>query len=1249
MFIGVRFVLIGFDPVIEAKIRSKLVSGGGVDVGEYGPSCTHVIVDNIVNDAFVCVAARNDGKTLVTGLWVDHSFDIGMPADANLILYRPVKDLNGIPGAKSLYVCLTGYQRQDREDIMKMVGMMGAQFSKPLVANKVTHLICYKFEGEKYELAKKMKIKFVNHRWLEDCLRVWKIVPEANYAKSGYKSEMMEAEAKDSEEETGEDYSNKQCEGSNVTGSPFGLISGTPRDSKSPMPTGEVLEFCQKNVLPKGLSNCAENITSDNRLLTTTVKDTRSDEAPNFHHVNIRGHGDFSCHSNGASFGDAVGGGTSIPFDTISNLTKECNEITSNSRTAARSPHSDAAKLVTVRYSRRTPRRSSVSTSAEPSGHAHEFSKGSLEGKKVNLGFGTSSLTVEQSKDNIDSDCGALYHQGGKTGTLPQKRELAVSSNDIRSPNEESHDPKVCASVSPSGGTLEGLEYESMIIGAPPTRTDPTPSDNKHHSNAIAYVNSVEKQRNGPSMKNSFSSNQISLNCGLPVLKTLTFNSTESPSNMRADGLPPEKTSGISMEALKSFNLASEPDIQDVQISRTADLPAEIKTELQKQLLDVKVSSPNIKTTVSEESKSPISLGIFKGVNDRLATKKVVGQKGLGSRPSTVKSNKLKCSFSFDKTAISNGAAVCPMMGIEGAQDEQTVAEKHNICWPTSAADVIMGEEIKGEKTKSLDDKTEASEEKDGDVLEKPLTEKLEMVKPTSYADTLTMDADRAPVEGGKGGDGHSSAMSVKKTDMCESRKAVSTVAGIKTYQKGKKGNGLREGKVGAELDKGIDNKKTEMHESTFKEEMAKEENHSPKKIKGNTLSSRYEIETSDKGKDREELGEGQGGSELEKSFSAEMTERGKSTADVVKKDSAKRKRHPSSKTNRKTVSTVNGIEMSDEGKSREETPKNIGVQKTELPKACPTGKTMAASKRKKSVDAEKENKPIRNEVPSLKLSKHGKTSKAPIRSNQMVGETDLNTFQAGGSCNIVKLEPVWFILSGHNLQRKEFQQVIRRLKGRVCRDSHHWSYQATHFIVPEPVRRTEKFFAAAASGRWILKTDYLTASNQAGKFLPEEPYEWYRSGLSEDGAINFEAPRKWRLLRKRTGHGAFYGMRVIIYGECIAPPLDTLKRVLKAGDGTILATAPPYTRFLKSGVDFAIVSPGISRIDSWVQEFLRHEIPCVLADYLVEYVCKPGYSLERHVLYNTHAWSEKSFANLLTRSEENIEALTGGGDDDLW
>ncbi|CAH1433221.1 unnamed protein product [Lactuca virosa] len=59
-------------------------------------------------------------------------------------------------------------------------------------------------------------------------------------------------------------------------------------------------------------------------------------------------------------------------------------------------------------------------------------------------------------------------------------------------------------------------------------------------------------------------------------------------------------------------------------------------------------------------------------------------------------------------------------------------------------------------------------------------------------------------------------------------------------------------------------------------------------------------------------------------------------------------------------------------------------------------------------------------------------------------------------------------------------------------------------------------------SGSWILKTDYLSASNEAGRFLTEEPCEWHKNGLSEDGQINLEAPRKWRLLKEKTGHGAF-------------------------------------------------------------------------------------------------------------------------------
>lgn len=99
----------------------------------------------------------------------------------------------------------------------------------------------------------------------------------------------------------------------------------------------------------------------------------------------------------------------------------------------------------------------------------------------------------------------------------------------------------------------------------------------------------------------------------------------------------------------------------------------------------------------------------------------------------------------------------------------------------------------------------------------------------------------------------------------------------------------------------------------------------------------------------------------------------------------------------------------------------------------------------------------------------------------------------------------------------------------------------------------------------------------------------------------------------------------------------DTLKRAVKAGDGIILATAPPYTRFMNQNTDFALISSGIPRADVWIQEFIRHEIPCVLSDYIVEYVCKPGYPLDKHVLYDTNSWAERSFNKLQLSAGEKV------------
>lgn len=41
----------------------------------------------MVQDDPICAAARRDGKILVTGLWVDHSFDVGIPVDPTSVSF----------------------------------------------------------------------------------------------------------------------------------------------------------------------------------------------------------------------------------------------------------------------------------------------------------------------------------------------------------------------------------------------------------------------------------------------------------------------------------------------------------------------------------------------------------------------------------------------------------------------------------------------------------------------------------------------------------------------------------------------------------------------------------------------------------------------------------------------------------------------------------------------------------------------------------------------------------------------------------------------------------------------------------------------------------------------------------------------------------------------------------------------------------------------------------------------------------
>lgn len=176
-----------------------------------------------------------------------------------------------------------------------------------------------------------------------------------------------------------------------------------------------------------------------------------------------------------------------------------------------------------------------------------------------------------------------------------------------------------------------------------------------------------------------------------------------------------------------------------------------------------------------------------------------------------------------------------------------------------------------------------------------------------------------------------------------------------------------------------------------------------------------------------------------------------KSTDDVAEKKITEGKKRPLAKSKMSKSGDPTEEAKQDEKKSISSNEETVIV-------ASKTSKR-PSKKLKRSDDAEKEIEPVRNEQQTVSCDKEAtsKSTSHRFKKPLTVNTEDQNT----------KIEPACFILSGHKLQRKEFQQVIKRLRGKVCRDSHSWSYQATHFIVPDPIRRTEKFFAAAASGRY--------------------------------------------------------------------------------------------------------------------------------------------------------------------------------------
>nr|XP_043633518.1 BRCT domain-containing protein At4g02110 [Erigeron canadensis] len=77
---------------------------------------------------------------------------------------------------------VSGYHGAEKFNIIKLICQSGAGYVGSLNPS-ISHLVCCKFEGKKYEFARKFNIIVVNHRWIEDCVKQGRRVSERPYMK----------------------------------------------------------------------------------------------------------------------------------------------------------------------------------------------------------------------------------------------------------------------------------------------------------------------------------------------------------------------------------------------------------------------------------------------------------------------------------------------------------------------------------------------------------------------------------------------------------------------------------------------------------------------------------------------------------------------------------------------------------------------------------------------------------------------------------------------------------------------------------------------------------------------------------------------------------------------------------------------------------------------------------------------------------------------------------------------------------